>query len=1207
MFTPRPRESEGASSPSGRDVEYEKLPPSAIPARLDSTKKMELEAEMVAVQEKILKTQKLLPDTLKWDGKSDTLDSFASSMGEWIEIRLGDKALKVFQGEQVDPEMGGASMPSCIYTTWSQELYLVVRGRLSKNTAEGKAMDESTMIAKSSIQRSVYNLLQHWKAQNQARTQLDCDALDIKIEDLKISLGDEPAIVAYKCSQATRLWQRKPVTFRGSDSTLEKVLMDLLPIQCEGWKQDYQRTIETNENLYGMGRPDYAAVVRAVQTAVLDVTVKERKMKGKGVTLLTTENRTEDGKRDESCLNCGGKHATKECPKKCPHCTLTFCGYNTCGTCPVKTGDMPPRILNANKKPIPLSLYKVVQKKMLDAKQGGGATRMTLFSSSETLQNKDVRTQIMLVNQTETNTLLGDLRFEEDEGLHVLQDVQKMCLEQGEEREVIGDGRSVSARSQQSAERAARCEQLERAGGLMNLYFPYDCFEPRAGSIAEGNNAGLLMVGDQRVCTLMMQNEAPAFEPKGSNLYVALDSGSDQHATPYKEVLRGCKVREATCPTTMGANAGAPLTVEGEAVSVPMVFETCTHGQHVEILSSMVVSSNFPCTILSQHKMWEDHGWRVQLEDVLRVTCPRMGVKLPVMRHQGLFVLAVHVPDLKGKSALSQGDVGGACTLLTRAERSHEALLWSARMGSLDGAGLAQLVDACVGHKVHEVTADMREVLKVCEVRNLGGMKRLPKDEAPTSMREAKPGALLIVDGFGPYGTPAIATGAVYILGGVDDATGLPFLRQTIQHNAQKYLEFIDVCNAETRVAGHASGVLAVRSDNAPELESAVYSEGLLKRGMAERKTPPYDKGGTARVERVFGITEPIARQLMARANLNKSFFLHAMVHAGTLLRYKARDGEKRTRHHSFYGLPADVSGLRTWGCMGWASIPPAKRDTKGGPVAAKCVWVGLIPAGWLVVVGTGAAATLEVTAQGRFYETNLLSKGVMPAATVLDASTQTDEQLVACTANATELPGETSCTAPEGSGAEAGGASLLPISLSKEPRERKQVVRFAPSLLNVEYETSAELLGAARELCVMDAAMQAMECAEGAHDYVQSAGMAWSLVARKGNGGQGCFKMVTLNGPQGEYQLAEPRNSREARLVPDSDLWYNEEVMHVSELEAGGILRPVERHEAEGRKIYPSQIDSRSSTHYRRTRRTGPSRSARCGGVSMERGGKET
>ena len=148
MFTPRPRESEGASSPSGRDVEYEKLPPSAIPARLDSTKKMELEAEMVAVQEKILKTQKLQPDTMKWDGKSDSLESFVSAMGEWIEIRLGERALKAFQGEQVDAMLGGASMPSCIYATWSQELYLLVRGRLSKTTVEGKAMDESTMLAK---------------------------------------------------------------------------------------------------------------------------------------------------------------------------------------------------------------------------------------------------------------------------------------------------------------------------------------------------------------------------------------------------------------------------------------------------------------------------------------------------------------------------------------------------------------------------------------------------------------------------------------------------------------------------------------------------------------------------------------------------------------------------------------------------------------------------------------------------------------------------------------------------------------------------------------------------------------------------------------------------------------------------------------------------------------------------------------------------
>ena len=66
----------------------------------------------------------------------------------------------------------------------------------------------------------------------------------------------------------------------------------------------------------------------------------------------------------------------------------------------------------------------------------------------------------------------------------------------------------------------------------------------------------------------------------------------------------------------------------------------------------------------------------------------------------------------------------------------------------------------------------------------------------------------------------------------------------------------------------------------------------------------------------------------------------------------------------------------------------------------------------------------------------------------------------------------------------------------------------------------------------------------------------------------------MTLNGPQGAYQLEEPRNTKEARRVPDADLWFNEEVMHVNELEVGGTLAAVERHEAEGCKVYPSQME---------------------------------
>jgi hypothetical protein len=63
-------------------------------------------------------------------------------------------------------------------------------------------------------------------------------------------------------------------------------------------------------------------------------------------------------------------------------------------------------------------------------------------------------------------------------------------------------------------------------------------------------------------------------------------------------------------------------------------------------------------------------------------------------------------------------------------------------MGSLDGAGLATLADVTTHHNIEKVTPDMRDVLKVCEVRFLGGMKKLPKGEAPAHERASRPGEL---------------------------------------------------------------------------------------------------------------------------------------------------------------------------------------------------------------------------------------------------------------------------------------------------------------------------------------------------------------------------------------------------------------------------------------------------------------------------------
>ena len=228
-----------------------------LPSSLAEERRTELEAEMVAVQDKILKATKMLPSNLSWNGKPDTLSSFVERFEEWVDIRMGAEAALVLAGKQYD-ENGEATMASCLYTTWSQELYLLLRGRLAKDCADADAAAESMLASKDAIQRSAFNLLQHWSRLGEAKTKLDCDEIDIKLEGLRISLEDDRAVVLTKAAHAKRQWERKPDRYRGSEDDLESVLLGLLPPACAAWREDYVRTIETNETLYNMERPSYS-------------------------------------------------------------------------------------------------------------------------------------------------------------------------------------------------------------------------------------------------------------------------------------------------------------------------------------------------------------------------------------------------------------------------------------------------------------------------------------------------------------------------------------------------------------------------------------------------------------------------------------------------------------------------------------------------------------------------------------------------------------------------------------------------------------------------------------------------------------------------------------------------------------------------------------------------------------------------------------
>ena len=184
MDTPRSHTSAAEASPG---MSGESLPPASPPSASSVEARSELESEMVAVLEKIQKASKLMPDNLKWDGKPDSFASFLVILTEWVEIRLGENAAMVLAGKQKD-EHGDFNMAPCIYTTWSQELYLLLRGRLAKEGAAAKAIDASTTDARQSIRRSAFNLVQYWERQGVAKTQLDCDAIDLQITDLQVKL-----------------------------------------------------------------------------------------------------------------------------------------------------------------------------------------------------------------------------------------------------------------------------------------------------------------------------------------------------------------------------------------------------------------------------------------------------------------------------------------------------------------------------------------------------------------------------------------------------------------------------------------------------------------------------------------------------------------------------------------------------------------------------------------------------------------------------------------------------------------------------------------------------------------------------------------------------------------------------------------------------------------------------------------------------------
>ena len=363
--SPGAKPSPGAYTP-------ESLPSSDPPASASPEQCKVIGENMVAVEIKILRGLKSKSNNLWWDGKPDTLLTFLHNLEEWVHIKFGDIAMRVLSGYPTMED--GTPIPPFMYTTWSHELYLMVLGLLgsgkdSEKLTSASAVLTSTLGKRAEIKRSAYNLVAYWKSLGQVVTEQDCRGIDVRIKMQRVELGDGAEVIAHKISTARRLWERKPDAFRGSDATLEGIVLDLLPQQCGEWRTHYLLSIDTQESLYGMARPPFDTLLKAVQGAVLRSQLLAQEVSATGVALIAGDY---GGAR--SCLNCKSTaHGTVECTKTCtagPGCKRVYCGFNVSGVCPVKNGTMPDRIMNAAGRPIPFHLY-LNCKADFDAVHGG--------------------------------------------------------------------------------------------------------------------------------------------------------------------------------------------------------------------------------------------------------------------------------------------------------------------------------------------------------------------------------------------------------------------------------------------------------------------------------------------------------------------------------------------------------------------------------------------------------------------------------------------------------------------------------------------------------------------------------------------------------------------------------------------------------------------------------------------------------------------
>lgn len=283
----------------------------------------------------------------------------------------------------------------------------------------------------------------------------------------------------------------------------------------------------------------------------------------------------------------------------------------------------------------------------------------------------------------------------------------------------------------------------------------------------------------------------------------------------------------------------------------------------------------------------------------------------------GLYHLEEH--DVSSSSANNTFSVFSLAT-----STPPPSVLWHLRLGHLSYDRMSLL------HKQYSYVPMPNHT--ACDVCHMARQKRLPFSDSRTNAVE--PFDLVHFDIWGPFSTTSVH-GFRYFLTVLDDHTRfLWVVMLKTKGEVQGYVKsFITMVETQFN-----KRIKMIRSDNGPEflLPSFYKSKGIIH--QVSCVATPQQNG---RVERRHQHILNVSRALMFQSQLPKLYWSYAVLHATYLInRVPSKVLNNKSPHEILFGLPPDLSMLRVFGCLCYASTLHANRH-KFDARARKCAFLG--------------------------------------------------------------------------------------------------------------------------------------------------------------------------------------------------------------------------------------------------------------------------